>query len=1061
MVALLGLHTTQKEFFACLGACNSLKQETCVTLLSEENTPLLIKSAILQISVCLYDMPVPAIMNTMLLDMNNIQTQLSVRTHNNSNVISRIPLGVKIPKGLQNSESPLSSMKINGSTELSFCRSSCAEHLFEGILGTLTRILRSMFPCITDASIAGEFIRIKKSSKSWQLLEKEKMNKNRINKQNNKNNNSSNNSGNDNNNDDNDDDDYNNDDNDNDNESDISEYKHDDDDDNNNLSYGGRLDKRALSVTMSGKSSRSRKSSYSADGESGVGGTMGGSLRNNSSQISEKSGSKKRIKNSKNKRNKNDNDENKNDINEIQGADNKISGKVSFNRKDKNDKKKSSVNKKSKIPILPETEADHKDDNMNSMSMENRIQLVESVIILFDTLMTENGNLFHCNSYSSIYSLPGNFNSYQCGKLLNLCISANLMMKIPKNKFLMPERAEKVGEILKLLIQHLYELKLRYLLLEDDMNCISILCKSVLKISISNVMSNRLTTVDNLEKNEIIDHHLHNNNDNNNNNNNNNNNKISSFRNHYDNNGNYNNKNNFNIKTKNEIKEENIIRIFMNSLGNKKNVLSPNNDVECFTNNLDLRPFMSYEKLQKTALYTVFKEYLISTIEYLENGGPLLMDVDGNAIRDMSVSKINGNATLLKLSAFQLWLNGGARYLSTALGIIATHSFDHSTDSNSNNNNNNHDSKNSKNDKSNNNHDNNNNNNDNNIDNNHNNGNKNNSIRNDVANTIFHIFILLLKNDVENIRNNTKHIKSRSIKVRIELERVQRSQNALHMLGASSVVQRLIGYSYRLSKSESLSSSIVPLALKLGAALTLRNKATQNSFINDYKFSLLPSIGPKDNSNVQISLSVTAMQRILKIMRSHIDTVRTHGSRSLSSSCLKISLQLFNFCGSMCSDHNGNARHFFRDQHYSQDYRNDDDRNGNEIENNYRSKKGNGGNGGGVRRVNCDIVKELASLVNSLLLSASTMMRYINNSYFNEYVAPNIWNPLPNSGKRRFIAWHDQNIDYYSLSQLIYTASMGFVSLTELSQGPCVENQKSVLGALNKCPALLEFLGTF
>ena len=55
----------------------------------------------------------------------------------------------------------------------------------------------------------------------------------------------------------------------------------------------------------------------------------------------------------------------------------------------------------------------------------------------------------------------------------------------------------------------------------------------------------------------------------------------------------------------------------------------------------------------------------------------------------------------------------------------------------------------------------------------------------------------------------------------------------------------------------------------------------------------------------------------------------------------------------------------------------------------------------------------------------------------------------------------DQNIDYYSLSQLIYTASMGFVSLTELSQGPCVENQKSVLGALNKCPALLEFLGTF
>ena len=736
MVALLGLHTTQKEFFACLGACNTLKQEACVSLLSEENTPLLIKSAILQISVCLYDMPLPAIINTMLLDMNNIQTQLSVRTHNNSNVISRIPLGVKIPKGLQSSESPFNSLKINGSTELSFCKNSCAEHLFEGILGTLTRILRSSFSCITNASIANEFIKIQKSSKSWQHLDKEKTNKNKLNKQNNKNNG--------NNNYDNEmADNYNNND-DYDNETDISDGGHDNNNNNNNtnntLSYG-RLDKRALSMSMSGKSSLSKKSSYSAEGDSGVGGNLGGSNRINSSQISEKSGSKNKIKkSSNNKRNKNDNNKNNNNDDnniEIQGDDKKISF----------------VNKKSTTATISDT--DHKDENINNISMESRIQLVECVIILFDTLMTENGNLFHCTSYSSIYSLPGNFNSYQCGKLLDLCIAANLMMKIPKNNFLMPERAEKVGEILKLLIQHLYELKLRYLLLEDDISCISILCKSALKISISNVMSNRLTAIDNLGKNEIIDHHLHNDNNNNNNNNN------SSFRNNYDSNSNYNNKNVVRIKNKNDIKEENIRRIFMDSLGSKKNISTPNNDVDCFTNNLDLRPFISYEKLQKTALYTVFKGYLISTIEYLENGGPLLMDIDGNAIRDMSVSKINGNAILGKLSAFQLWLNGGARYLSTALGIIATHSFDFSSDANSNNDSNNkNDRKHNKNDDH--------NNKSNSNDNNQNNVNKNNNIRQDIANTMFHIFILLLKNDVENIRKNTKHIQSRSRKVKIE-----------------------------------------------------------------------------------------------------------------------------------------------------------------------------------------------------------------------------------------------------------------------------------------------------
>ena len=110
--------------------------------------------------------------------------------------------------------------------------------------------------------------------------------------------------------------------------------------------------------------------------------------------------------------------------------------------------------------------------------------------------------------------------------------------------------------------------------------------------------------------------------------------------------------------------------------------------------------------------------------------------------------------------------------------------------------------------------------------------------------------------------------------------------------------------------------------------------------------------------------------------------------------------------------------------------------------------------------MNYDIVRELASVVNSILAASSSMMKYIQNTNFNDTIAPLIWDTNNNSSSRRkYISWHDSDINYYILSQLIYTASIGFVCLTELSQGPCIENQKSVLLAVTKCPALFEFLG--
>jgi hypothetical protein len=141
----------------------------------------------------------------------------------------------------------------------------------------------------------------------------------------------------------------------------------------------------------------------------------------------------------------------------------------------------------------------------------------------------------------------------------------------------------------------------------------------------------------------------------------------------------------------------------------------------------------------------------------------------------------------------------------------------------------------------------------------------------------------------------------------------------------------------------------------------------------------------------------------------------------------------------LCSGHNARARHFLREQDWD-------------------SSVGNGGGIGSGNKRNYDVVKETAAAVNSLLAAACSMMKYVKNNYFNSSLAPLIWPSLSN-GKRRFIAWHDTTSNYFVLAQLIHTAAAGFVSLTEMCQGPCVQNQKAVLIATNRCTALLEFLG--
>ena len=908
----------------------------------------------------------------MLIDMNAIQTQLSARTHGrtNININSKRTLGIKIPK---NNESPFSSDKSGGILDLAMCKSSCAEYIFEGVLDSLSYILHSANPATTQTDVAAVLNKLQQGSKQWNSVQNEKENS------------------------------------------------------NVNGFYGGakkgkfEWTKNTHLKSVDDDSDMDDEDSNEILKNEAKDGSIRASLKNN-----EKNNSKKSANSDGN------NDVNNDDRLKRRGS--KGGGSIEL--------------KQSKID--GNRELKNKNNNQeelhHELNAENNVQLAECVIILFDTFIAENSLLLHTPSYSPFpstspsssfsssslsltHTAPGEFNLPQCDALLNLCIGVSTMLLALKSCTNVPDRLDKVSEIMKSLINHLFELKLKYTILKSNSDCSDMLCRTALVTSVRATInqcdpsqSSTNTNNENTMNSVNTDPKL---------------NTISS---------------NYNLIENNDDDSEDENGNFNgngNGNGNgkyfgKKSQRYPKgirNDFKIFCDDLEYHPPVSSIRIIKSPLFTVLHENLISATHYLECGGPVLVDIDGNSVVDMGGKK-DIDEKLLKLSAFELWMNGGARILTTALGLIAntpnTSTYLHNEHENKNN------------------HKNNKNSNSNGGNYNDNNNNNNNSgIKGlgsryhrevdgpvEVSSTLLHLFIQLLQNDVENIRKKNENVNTRSIKVTKELERISRYQNALHILGASSVVLRLLGKSHSMGRAAALTSPIPPLALKLGAYLASRNIATQNAILDSYQLSLHECIGQKESTAAQIAISINGIQRLLKIARAHIDLVRVSGAESLNSSTLKILVQIFHFCGMLCSGHNGRSRHFLRDQQFIDC----------EIGDNKNSVHDGRGN--------YDIVREIALASNSLLSAANSMMKYVTNAHFNETLAPLIWEANKTSGRRKFIAWHDTRVDYFKLAQLIHTAAAGFQCLAELVQGPCIENQKSVLLSVTKCPSLLEYLGT-
>lgn len=877
-----------------------LKKDNCVSILTTDTTPLLIKCYTLQTASRLHDLPIPAVITLMLMDMNTIQTQLNVRTPGHEIAISNCPLGIKLPKTLQITDSPYSSDKSGGTLDLAACKASCAEYLFEGVLGTLAHILFSSFPYVTPAIIKSELSKLQQNSRSWGSFDKASHGKSRTGSKN------------------------------------HTDQPMPDLEGTAREKYGDRLattinPTAGHSLADLGVREEGEVDSVTSKDENRTGPGRRGSAKGMSKVFTRETDG-------------------------MRGDERIRAGKLA---RGISSFATSFSTSKPAVDLDGET----------TMSMETKVQIAECVIILFDTLMCENAMLFHTSSYSPTYIPSGDFNLLQCGRLLELCIGAHIMLSSQTQVFLVPERFDKVSEILKSLVSHMFELKLRYSILERGSECTKVLCRTALHTAVQAARRRTNNVSDECAAPQHIDEPWN-------------------------------------------VKEDKDIEIEKSFLGRGSHELfeiengSPSffrrsnkkpsaatNDLRMFTDELELAPNISYEKLQKSALFVVFKELLLSATVYLESGGPVLVDIDGNAVRDMGAKK-DIDISLTHMSAFDLWLCGGSRYLSIALGMLAQtahcgHSNGHKHVQRP------HTA--------------------------HEHRHQESDGPVDVSSTMFHIFILLL-------RSSGKH----------DLERIKRSQNALHILGASTVVLRLLGRSYSMGKVAAITSPVPRLALKLGSFLASRNSATQNAMIDTYKISLHESLGQQAGSAAQMAASMKGIQRLIKLAKAHTDLVRSQGPSSLNVSTLKVLIQIFSYCGMLCSNHNSRARHFLRDQDYL---------------------TGLKGKHQGTDRGNYDIVRELALAVNSLLAAAASIMRYVNNAYFNEYVAPVIWAAIPSSGRRRYIAWHDSKVDYFCLAQLMHTAAAGFACLTELSQGPCVENQRGVLLAVTRCPSLLEFLG--
>jgi hypothetical protein len=363
----------------------------------------------------------------------------------------------------------------------------------------------------------------------------------------------------------------------------------------------------------------------------------------------------------------------------------------------------------------------------------------------------------------------------------------------------------------------------------------------------------------------------------------------------------------------------------------------------------DLNPDIPYEILRNSSFFQRLQTHLKSSVEFERFGG-LALDY----------FTANSGSELTNMRDFDIWLRGGGKYFASMSRFV-----------------------------------------------------RKNAQQSEVSFILLHIFIMLLANQIDEIRSSNISVKKMIEKVDVETSRLRDVQNSLSSCGVVDMIATVLRASYGSKLNTTLIAELIPLALKTGSALMAAgNTHVQNQFILSQR---------------RVNYLASFRYILRKCSSKIIQQLKTNSKGDYPMHLFKLITEIYSFSGNLCSGHNRKGRDFFRLQT-------------------------------GVD-VSVNVVIDLASSLNAVLSTLIDRMKYIEYDAFYEHLGTYVWRTMSDA-KRRMVAWHlADNSDFYFMSQLTLTVVAGFDALTQICQDQCIPNQELATSVLAYCPQLLEYTG--
>jgi hypothetical protein len=271
--------------------------------------------------------------------------------------------------------------------------------------------------------------------------------------------------------------------------------------------------------------------------------------------------------------------------------------------------------------------------------------------------------------------------------------------------------------------------------------------------------------------------------------------------------------------------------------------------------------------------------------------------------------------------------------------------------------------------------------------------------------------------------------------LKTETDKLQALQRAFVDLGAGHMVVRVVSIKGNVDTHESDTAlgryytAMSPKVVEVGIALVeTGTRYCQDDIINWHRIS-------RDQLHKVERSFLSGMRTILRQWKQELLDGNMESFSKLDREVfVSRVINLLRFLQLMCEGHNEDAQVYLRQQGEND---------------------------------NVNIVAEVSSFVQVCMTKITNEFEYLENPYFNNFMAPELHQQLKNtdaSGKkkrRRLIAWHKMN-DFDYLSGLCEITIQAFDTLTEFVQGPVLENQIAAVQSeiCDPLTDMLEFLGS-